>query len=74
MAGTSARSQECSVPFPPRPLSRDISYFTARAVEELDRAEAARDDAVRLVHEQLATNYLKAALRLRHGEIVRIVA
>ena len=73
MASITARLQRTSA-VRPSPFARDLSYFTARAIEELDRAEAASDEAARRVHEQLATQYLRIALRLRTGDVAAIVA
>ena len=57
----------------PLPVSRQVGYYTARAVEELDLAEAASGDDARLAHEQLAQCYLRAALRLRNGDVMHAV-
>lgn len=63
-----------SAPSPAARTSRDISYHTARSLEELDLADAATDNDAKLAHEQLAAHYLQTAIRLRRGELCRIVA
>lgn len=54
--------------------ARDISYHTARSIEELDCAEAAVDREARQAHEHMARLHLDAAARLYGDDLCRIVA
>ena len=54
--------------------SREVSYHTARSIEELDRAEACTDRQARQAHEHMATLHLDAASRLCRNDLCRIVA
>lgn len=54
--------------------ARDISYHTARSIEELDRARDAVDRQARRAHEHMAHLHLEAASRLYRDELCRIVA